>query len=194
MKQVMLIAIAGLGLLCNSTPAAASVISYTEQASATGTLGGTPFTNALVTITGIGNTANVTAAGILRNVLSSATVTVAGIGTAAITSSIEVFDNQLFQPTAAVGIGLAGGNGSILDTVNSQFSTYDLTFAIGPVSGTSLINSSVNTNTTLGVLNFTSAQNSTFTAGTPEPGSWMLMGLGFSALASKLRRAKSHRC
>jgi len=189
MKQIILVVVAGLALLGTSTPAAATIISYSEQGLATGSLGGNAFTNALVTIIGIGNTANVTSsAGIFRNVMSSATVSVAGIGTATITSSIEVFSNQLFQPTAAGGFGLAGGNGSIFDTINAQFATYDLGSAIGPLTGASLINAAVNTNTTLGVLNFTSAQNSTFIAGAPEPGSWMLMGLGFSALVVKLRR------
>src|ERR1700719_2352887 len=94
----------------------AGPITYTEQATASGSLGSTPFSSALVTITFTGDTANVTGgSGFFANNVGTATVNVSGIGTATFTSGLEVFDNQVSTPTAAAGIALNGG-GSILDT------------------------------------------------------------------------------
>jgi hypothetical protein len=163
-------------------------IIYTEQAIASGTLGGTTFTDALITLMLDGDTGHVTGgSGFFTNTVGTFTVNVSGIGTATFTDSMDVFDNQLFAPPAA-GFGLLGG-GSVLDTFNTQFASYDLTTSIGPISGASFIRSDLVFGTTLGNLNIVSAGNSTFTASTvPEPSSLIpLVALG-GILACRLKR------
>jgi hypothetical protein len=71
-----------LGLLCLASGASeAGFIQYTATITATGSLGGTGFSNSPVTITGIGDTNNVVnASPLFTNLLTSVTVTVAGVG------------------------------------------------------------------------------------------------------------------
>jgi hypothetical protein len=173
-------------------------VTYTEQAIASGTLGGSSFTSALVTIVFTGDTVNVTGGGgFFTNAVGIATVTVGGIGTATFTDSMEAFDNQIFGPPAAAGIGDITVPGSVLDTFNTVFASYDLTSSIGPVPGGSFIRPDLTFGTTLGGLNISSAGDSTFTAvvsssATPEPTSLALVGLGSVALAA-FRRKRSLR-
>jgi hypothetical protein len=125
-------------------------IIYTEQALASGTLGGRTFTNALITMTLVGNTGNVTGGGgFFTNTVGTFTLNVSGIGTATFTDSMEVFDNQTLSPAAA-GFGDNTAGGSVLDTFNSVFASYDLTSGIGPVSGPSFIWPDLSFGTTLG--------------------------------------------
>src|SRR5215831_15815389 len=78
----------------------ADVITYTEQAVAMGAFGpptSTSFNNALVTITFVGDTGNVTRLGrsFLVNSGGLVTLNVSGIGTATFTEPIDVFVDQL---------------------------------------------------------------------------------------------------
>jgi hypothetical protein len=167
--------------------AGAGPILYTEQAVGSGTLGGVPFTNALVTVTFTGDTANVTGGPLFLNTVGAETVTVAGIGTAAVTEPfLDAFDNQ---STSGAGIG-AGTSSSfapdILDTFNPAFATYDLRSFIGPLSGIPAFNPTITFSTSLGAFNLQSvAGDSTFTATSPvpEPSGLALLGLGTAALA-----------
>jgi hypothetical protein len=169
-------------------------ITYTEQALASGTLGGHTFTNALVTLTMVGNTGTVSGgSGFFTNTTGTFTLNVAGIGTGTFTDSMEVFDNQTFSPAAA-GFGDITAGGSVLDTFNSAFATYDLTTSIGPTSGTRFINPGLGFNTTLGVFIISSAGDSTFTASTvPEPSSIFLLGTGLMGLMAMRRSRNKHR-
>jgi hypothetical protein len=130
----------------------AATIYYTEQATATGSLGSDSFTSALVTITFVGDTANAGgSSGFFTNSIGAATVTIAGIGTATFDAgTVEVFDNQTFSPAAAVGMTSVAQGHSILDTLDAAFASYELTTAIGPVTDSSLVNSTVSTGTNLG--------------------------------------------
>jgi hypothetical protein len=165
-------------------------IIYTEQAIASGTLGGQTFTDALLTLELVGDTGNVTGSpGVFTNTAGLFTVSVSGIGTATFTDFMEVFDNQspTLTPPAA---GFAVEGGSVLDTFNTAFALYNLTTPIGPISGTSFIRPDLTFNTTLGGLIITSAEDSTFTASTavPEPTSLILVATGALIICYRLRR------
>ena len=96
-----------------TAPAHAVPITYTETATATGFLDGTPFANALVTITVTGDTAAAPSGGIFQFYpLPGATVTVTGFGSDSLLHS-ELFVNQVSTPTATVGFADSTGPLSI---------------------------------------------------------------------------------
>src|SRR5579864_1566342 len=76
-------------------PAEATPITYTEQATGSGSLGGSPFTNKLTTITVTGDTSGVVQSPAnFFHVDGPATVDVSGVGTAVFSDTIEAFDFQ----------------------------------------------------------------------------------------------------
>jgi hypothetical protein len=172
----------------------AGMITYTEQFTATGTLGTKTFTDAMVTITGTGDTANARQSGPVTFVNGvTATVTVAGIGpggsdvTANVTDSMTVEDVQSFQQAGFTFQPQGFSSHTQITTSNSSFASYDLTTAIGPESGSLITSSFGPINTDQGDLGHTSlGADSTFTATlattTPEPASLTLLGLGAAGL------------
>jgi hypothetical protein len=162
----------------------AGMITYTETFTASGTLGTQTFTDAMVTITGTGDTTGVVASGASFFNAVTATVTIAGIGTATFTDSINATSDTGFSPPRA-GFSDASQLGhDIMETGNSVFGSYDLTTAIGPDSGPSVSQGS-GYNTDQGALSFSSFSDSTFQATlstVPEPASLTLLGLGTAGL------------
>jgi hypothetical protein len=189
----MAVAILGL-MVCAAERADATQITYTDQGTISGSLGASAFTNALVTVSFTGDTANVTGGlGFWSNSVGTATVTVAGVGTATFTDSMFAFDNQ-----SARFAGIASQAGSVLDTDTSPlFDTYDLKTAIGPVTGAVFFRPDLTYGTTLGSLHFASVTgDTTFTATTgvaavPEPST--ILGASVAVLLGSfysLRRRK----
>jgi hypothetical protein len=189
MKKLLLIAPL---MILGACVAQASIITYTESGTATGTLGNSSFTDALLTLSFTGDTADVSnSGGFLTNGNGTMLLTIDGLVTnATITDgSTMIFNNQTFStPTA----GFASGQGSILDTEDNVFGTYDLISPIS-VTNTAFIRSDLTFATSEGGLNIQSINgSSTFTAATgtatPEPATMALFGLGFAGIAALKRR------
>jgi hypothetical protein len=204
MKRILVV-LAATGILGGI--ASAAPITYTLTTTATGTLGASPFTDALVSVTLTGDTTNVTAGpppytDVVVNP-GSATVSVSGLGTGMFTDSIEIVDT--LSDTAVLGgpavliLDNTSGTGILLQT-GSVFTSYDLRTSLGPITGTGGVASGSHMTpifpTTAGNLTWAVGQSlgtSTFTASTvPEPTSLTLFSvglLGFTALCLRRKRA-----
>ena len=178
-----------------SAAASAGPITFTVTQNGIGSLGGTPFNNALVTIVLTTDTSTIFSggAGLLEDI-GPATVTVAGIGTATFTDTILAFDDNQNPPEA--GIIDSVGHKVILLDQNAAFSTYALNTAIGPLSGGPLGSQALPFPTSMGDFILSSSDSSdhpgTFTATTgsvPEPGTLGLFGAGIALLLIRRRVA-----
>jgi hypothetical protein len=178
--------------------ATAGTLTYTEQGNLSGSLGGTPFTNAQVTFTLAGTPSSINVSGdMFWDVFpgGAATVTIAGIpGTATISNNAEVAvwqcTSSCTNPAAAFAF-YTGGWVTFMGTSNPAFGTYDLTTPIGPLSGT-MFGTAPPLDTDKGpfVISSYSGQTSTFTAFTevPEPESLGLLAIGAALLLAARRR------
>ena len=174
--------------------ASAGPITFTETQSGIGSLGGTSFNNALVTIVLTSDTSTITGSGIFYDI-GPATVTVAGVGTATFTDTMEVFSNQ---GNHAAGIEDAQpAMGDVLDVFNTAFDTYALNTAIGQLSGKPEGSPGQSFPTSLGAFILTSSGNgdhpATFTATTvgsvPEPATLGLLSAGIALFLIRRRVA-----
>ena len=188
-----------------SATASAAVMTYTETGFLSGSLGGTSFTDAAVTLRVTADTANVqysplfagptlgyiplwTNAGVM-------TIDIAGFGTATFNGS-SVFgvgseNISAFQPgTAAVTIG----DLTTLAGVLSLLQTADLNYALATETTFTGVSSTTSGtySTTLGDLTTTGTSgNATFTAAlatVPEPSALVLLGLSTMGLVARRRR------
>jgi hypothetical protein len=188
---VIQLAVAAM-LLCAVRQARADSITYTlSDASVTGSIGGTSFTDAAVSITFAGNTSNVGvhAPGTYINTVGTATVDISGVGSFAFTDSMGAYVNQRNENAGIYDVTESGD--TVVFTHNPAFATYGLTTAIGPFTGASALNPGLTFGTTDGLLIFNSdSGTSTFTATTvvPEPNCLMLFGTGLAGLAMVRRR------
>jgi hypothetical protein len=164
-------AVLAIAVAASIHTASADPITYTESASATGSLGSNSFTNALVTITVQADTSGVISCfGIALCNLGTGSVSVAGVGTATFTNMIDAFvaNSNTGAVNSAAGI-FHPSIGDILDTLSSVFATYSLTTSIGPVTGSPVFNSfafpTSGGNFVLNSLN----SDSTFSASVPGP-------------------------
>jgi hypothetical protein len=170
------------GAISAVTPSLATPINYIETATgASGFLGPTAFTSATVTLTMNNNTTNVTentsqTKPIFDNV-GTLTLSISSISGVA-TFNMDTFEASANQNTTggnpAAGFGDVTANRAILFTENAtQFGSYDLKSAIGPVTGTAFYFSASQqfpTNEGAFVLtSFTSSASATFTATVPAP-------------------------
>ena len=124
------------------------LIKYVEQATASGTLGGSSFTNALITITGFGDTSNGSGLSLIPE-----SVTVSGVGTATLPAPSPLLSARRVVSVERTFGQFWGGCG------HGQRCVW-----LGPVSGTAIFTSNNFVPTTMGNLNITASGNSTFTA------------------------------
>ena len=201
-----------IGILGWAAPTQAATITYTETSIASGTLGGTPFTDALVTIELTGDTSGViepepvALPGFFSNA-GIATLTIDGLGTATFNSP-DGYSAILFPP-AAIPIcpcfSIFEGGTGIFGLFDPSLTGYDLRSAFGPLTSTggglatNPDGSPVAFSTTAGILFLTDGGDSvTFTAtvaptAVPEPASLSLFAIGaLSAIAARRRRRRQN--
>ncbi len=190
-KPATIIAALGVGItgaLLGATSAFAVPITYTEQAVGSGSLDGVAFTGATVVLTMVNDTANVIGGPTLFENIGTATVSVAAGAPETFTDTTEVFSAPAIP---SVGFSDLTLGFDILDNVNSTFATYDLTTAIGPITGAPLISAGVSFPTDSGpFILYGVTGNVTFTASlaaVSEPSALALLAAALAGLFGVVR-------
>lgn len=189
-----LLALAGLSFICMT--AQASPITVTISMTATGEAGETPFTNAVLTLTFVGDTssrATPLPADFNIPFASGQSIFIGGVGTGTINPATYVFDYQTYN------LAGFGDSHDLTHMIDPAYGTYDLLTSIGPINdaSASVANWGTSTlDTTLGLVTVTSESNVSFTATvTPEPASALslLSGLGLITFVGRKFRKQSVR-
>ncbi len=212
MKIGYLVGCAALAVGAFSTPTKAALITYSESAVLSGSLGGISFSNRLVEITATGDSSHAYQLPTVPGVFilgavsdpiyfaTSLTFSVSGVGTGTFPDVIGVVFNQ---NNGFAGFSDFTTNLAILGTFIGVGGRYDLSTAIGPITG-SIAAGILSFSTSLGTLAFDGLPfdpvllredgTSTFTAAVasvPEPSTWAMMLLGFAGIGFLAYRRKS---
>ena len=182
-----------VALAALSATASAAVMTYTQTATLSGTLGGTSFTNAAVTFRMTADTANIQIISneiLMPTLAGVTTIDIAGFETATFNGSSDfgvlAADYSTEVGFSAVGFADLTNVTSIAFIYQTSEPAYGLATAT-TLTGTGRFNSGP-FSTTLGDLELTGASgSSTFTA-VPEPSAFVLLGLGAIGLATRRRR------
>lgn len=185
MKPFNLVLIALAVFVGSAVPARAD-ITYSVSMIGSGTFDGTSFSDADVDVSLTGDPADVMQSSKAFFITGTLMVTVAGLGTDTYTAAGIVVDNQATN-VDALGMGFGGlESPAFLGLFNSAFSTYALQGPFGPVTTSDLfgIPDGSSQATLHGSVAFSTSGPETFTAveTTPEPASWLLLGIGLAIL------------
>lgn len=194
MKQILALFFFLLVSTLSSLPANASLL-YTETFIGSGTLDGTPFSNAQVTLSVVADPANRTQTADVPPVYllpGTFDVTVDGIGTVSFGTNGGVVLNTGNGGFRAFHLGptINPNAPAFLGIFNDFFGTYDLTTPFGPVVGTAKFGSGGSANGhTLFISSTGSVTASAVALGeVPEPGTMFSAALGLGVLALFYRR------
>jgi hypothetical protein len=205
-----------VSLICipSVTVGSASTLTYSFTGNASGSLNGSPFADALLTITAVGDTSSVSSSsGFYQIDLSAATTSfsLAGIGSGTFSAPTYIYDFQYAPLQGSIGFG-TGTNGDVIqihgtDFGSTAFLTYDLMGSIGPLGY--VTDPSVGdwgppiypagSPTSLGALVVTGLTNTAFQASpseasVPEPTAISLAGLGFGLLFAFIAARRRFGC
>ena len=167
-------------------------MTYTINATGTGSLGGTAFSDSDFVITAVADTNNIESSdsgfgSIFIVINSNINISVTGIGNGDFTNETQSVSNQGYN---VAGFGDNGECLAILYVENPIFGSYDLSSPIGPISGSPVYNFFDNASfpTTAGSFVLTDVSNSSFTAVVvPEPTTFLLAALALLANRRRLR-------
>ena len=208
--RILVAALTVIGVLGWAAPTQAAPITYTVESIASGTLGATPFTNALVTVELTADTSGafepdpVAAPGFFFNP-GTATLTIDGLATATFNDP-SGYSAIFFPPTVLPNcpcFSIFEGGTGILGLMDASLAGYDLQSAFGPLTGTggglatNPDGSPVAFLTTAGTLFLTDGGDpATLTVtvaptAVPEPASLSLVAVGaLGALRARRRRQR----